>query len=179
VSVDGAGRDGAAVPHIVLLCTGNAARSVMAGAMLEAGGSPVRVTTAGTHVIENQPVSLRTRDALRAVGLHVSVHRSHQLTDDDVNGADLLVAMAAEHVRYVRRRHPAGAGRTATVRWLARHLPAGPGPLVRRVAGLGLESIDPDQQGDVVDPAGGDEDDYVACVAELASLMAELGPRLA
>ena len=52
------------------LLYGNAARSVMAGAMLEASGFEVEVTTAGTHVIEHQPVSIRTRYALNDVGLH-------------------------------------------------------------------------------------------------------------
>jgi protein-tyrosine phosphatase len=150
----------------------------MAGAMLEAAGGGVRITTAGTHVVENQPVSLRTRDALRAVGLNVSVHRSRQLTDGDVDDADLVVAMGAEHVWYVRRRHPSGAGRTATLRWLARHLPPGPEPLAARVARLGLASLDPGGQGDVADPAGGEDEDYTACVRDLEALMADLGARL-
>jgi len=33
-------------------------------------------------------------------------HRSHQLTDADLVGADLVMAMEADHVRYVRRHHP-------------------------------------------------------------------------
>jgi len=103
----------------VFLCTGNAARSVMAGVMLEAHGTPVQVTTAGTHVIEHQPISVRTRYALEVVGLQAAAHRSRQLTAAEAHHADLMVAMAAEHVWYVRRRHPEAAARTATLRYLA------------------------------------------------------------
>ena len=165
-------------PLVIMLCTGNAARSVMAGAMLQARDAPVRVTTAGTHVVEHQPMSIRTREALAAVGLDASHHRSRQLTDADVQRADLVVAMAAEHVRFVRRRHPAGAPRTATIEWLARHLPPGPAPLAERVAALHLDRVDPDEQGDVADPAGGVDADYADCAQRLTVLVADLFERL-
>ena len=166
------------LPLVVVLCTGNAARSVMAGAMLEAAGVPARIVTAGTHVVENQPMSVRTRQALVAAGATVPSHRSRQLSDDHVADAGLVVAMAAEHVRYIRRRHPEAADRTATIVWLAAHLPPGPSPLAARVAALGLEALDPDAQGDVEDPAGGDDGDYVACAMALRDLVGALVARL-
>jgi protein-tyrosine phosphatase len=165
-------------PQILFLCTGNAARSVMAGAILESSGLEVKVTTAGTHVVEHQPVSIRTRHALDVIGLHASVHRSRQLTDAEVRAADVVVALSSEHVSYIRRRHPVGADRTATLRFLARNLPAGTAPLSERVAGLGLAGIDPLVQGDVADPAGGDDQDYINCAHELSSLIGELAARL-
>jgi protein-tyrosine phosphatase len=168
----------AGAPLVIMLCTGNAARSVMAGAMLGVHGPAVRVTTAGTHVVEHQPMSIRTRQALAAVGLDASQHRSRQLTDADVAQADLVVAMAAEHVRFIRRRHPAGGARTATIAWLARHLPPGPAPLADRVAALHLADVDPDTQGDVADPAGGTDEDYADCARQLTGLVAELAARL-
>ncbi len=57
--------------QILTLCTGNAARSVMAGAMLGAAG--LAVVTSGTHVVDGQPMSRRTRDALASLGFVADV----------------------------------------------------------------------------------------------------------
>jgi protein-tyrosine-phosphatase len=164
-------------PSVLTLCTGNAARSVMAGIML--ADAPARVVTAGTFVVEGQPMSRRTRDALTAAGFDsFPAHRSHQLTDADVDGADLIIAMAGEHVAYVRRRHPEAAERTATIRRLVRDLSDGPGSLVERVADLSLATTKIESWEDVEDPAGGEDEVYVSCAKELAQLTAELAPRL-
>ncbi|HEX4218558.1 MAG TPA: hypothetical protein VHZ02_09325 [Acidimicrobiales bacterium] len=164
-------------PCVLTLCTGNAARSVMAGILL--ADLPVRVMTAGTFVVEGQPMSWRTREALASVGVDaLPAHRSHQLTDADVDSADLIIAMAGEHVAYVRRRHPAAAARTATIKRLVRDLAGGPEPLVERVQALGLRAVEIEPWEDVEDPAGGEAEVYVSCAKELAQLCAELAPRL-
>lgn len=176
----------AAVPRVLVLCTGNAARSVMAGYMLEwlAGsrGLSIEVTTAGTHVTEGQPMGMRTRHALEAIpeiaGAPVAAHRSRQLTQPAVDDATVLVAMEADHVRYVRRRHPEAASRTATLRLLSRDLPEGPAPLADRVAALELAAVQLGPHHDVEDPAGKDEAAYAACAKELWMLCRELAARL-
>ncbi len=163
-------------PVLVTLCTGNAARSVMAGALLSDG--PLPVVTAGTHVIEGQPMSRRTRAALEAVDRNADGHRSHQVTEADIDGSVLVVAMAAEHVAYIRRKHPDAARRTASIKRLVRDLPAGPAPLVERLAALRLDEVELGTWEDVEDPAGGEDADYISCAEELADLCVRLLPLL-
>lgn len=163
---------------VITLCTGNAARSVMAGAVLVAGDPGLEVITAGTHVIDGQPMSWRTREALATLGLEANHHRSAQLRPGDLERADLVLAMATEHVRYVRREHPEAADRTATLKRLVRELPAGPEPLRERLTALDLALVEPHEDEDVADPAGGDEHVYVDCAREIHDLLTELLPRL-
>jgi protein-tyrosine phosphatase len=163
---------------VVFVCTGNAARSVMGGAVMGMAAPDMRVTTAGTHVIEGQPISWRTRDALAGIGLKADSHRSRQLRDADVADADLIVGFEADHVGFVRRNYPHAVHKTATLRYLVDHLPPTGGSLAWRLGQLGLDAVVLERQEDVDDPAGGDIDDYRACAAEVDRLVRELLPRL-
>jgi protein-tyrosine-phosphatase len=165
------------MPLVVTLCTGNAARSVMAGALLDGAGGIV-VMTRGTHVIEGLPMSWRTADAIKGLGLTTDGHRSRQLADDDLEHADLVLAMAREHVEHVRRRHPAAAARTGTLKRLARDLPALSGPLRERLAALHLDEVELEPWEDVDDPAGGEADVFHECAGEIHALLSPLLPLL-
>jgi protein-tyrosine-phosphatase len=166
--------------ELLVLCTGNAARSVMAGFMLEhlkagrPGTDGLHIVTAGTHTIDGQPMGMRTRAALSAIPELAEApfvrHRSRQVHAVDMDRADLVVVMEADHVRFVRRVFPESAARTATVRWLCRVLPPPPPSLGVRLDALALASAPLTDEDDVMDPAGRDEEAYAACVAELWDL---------
>ena len=139
----------------------------MAGAALAALGTH-EVVTAGTLVVEGQPMSWRTRDSLAGHGLAAPLHRSRQLRESDVETADLVVGLAVEHVEWVRREHPAAAGRTGTLRRLCRDLPG------RSIAELGLAEVVLEPWEDVEDPGGGELPDFQRCAADVVALVAEL-----
>jgi protein-tyrosine phosphatase len=164
--------------HVVTLCTGNAARSVMAGAILHEHVPGLKVTTSGTHVIEGMPMSWRTRDAITSLGLPIPDHRSRQATEHELDSADLVIALAREHVAWMRRVHPTAAPRTATLKRLARDLPAGPAPLWERLAAMRLHEVMLEPGEDVYDPAGGDLEVFVDCAQEIAGLLHQVIPRL-
>lgn len=161
-----------------MLCTGNAARSVMATVMTREQRTDLEVIGAGTHALEGLPMSGRTRNALAAHGLADPDHRSHQITDTDLRGAALVVGFAPEHVAYVRRIHPGAAARTATLHHLVEALSAGEAPLAERIEALRLHDVDLDGAREVVDPAGGDETTFVACADEIHDLLDRFLPRI-
>lgn len=166
-------------PSVIFLCTGNAARSVIAGAALARRLPELAVATAGTLTIDGQPMSHRTRAALAAVGIEPPAHRSRQASPANLDRADLVVALAPEHVRWVRRTHGAAAGRTATLRRLVRDLPTVSGPLEDRITALNLAGMEPEPWEEVIDPGGGEVEDFVGCARQVVDLVDGLAAALA
>ncbi|HEV3212729.1 MAG TPA: hypothetical protein VGZ03_04960 [Acidimicrobiales bacterium] len=171
--------------RVLVVCHANVARSVAAAHLLvgavDERGTTIELATAGTHATTGQPVSARTSAALAATlgsAVALGAHRAHQLTEGDLDAADVVVAMEAAQVRAVRRAHPPAAGKVASLALLARELPRDPRPVAVRVASMHLADREPDDDDDVVDPAGGDDDAYAAVIAALVELCGELSDRL-
>jgi len=82
-------------PVVYMVCTGNAARSPMAAAMLRDLDIDDRidVRSAGILTLEGHPIGTRTRSALARHGLVDHAHRSRQFRSSDAADADLVVVM--------------------------------------------------------------------------------------
>lgn len=154
----------------------------MAGVMLaqlaDANGEALEVTTAGTHALEGQPMGMRTKAAIASLEvLDTSMlgrHRSHQLLTSDCSRADLIIAMEADHVRYVRRIHPEASAKTGTIWHLATALAPSAVDVASQIASLDLAGVDLDGARDVLDPAGHDQDEYDRCAREIWMLTQDL-----
>ena len=167
---------GAPRPVICFVCTGNAARSVMARVMFAERAPGYQAIGAGTLVLEGHPMSQRTRRALERFEVSDPAHRSRQFGSEHAR-ADLVVVMEPEHVSWVRRHHPEAAPRTGTLSRLVRDL-SSEGTLEERVAALNLAQIATETWEEVVDPASGDQAVFDSCAKVLDDLVDQLILRL-
>ena len=149
----------------------------MAGAIINARRPELNVVTAGTLSVNGQPISFRTREALKHIGLEAQRHRSQQIEHHHVQAADLILALAPEHVEWIRRNFPEVAHRTTTLKRLSRDL-SHEGDLAQRLEDLNLSNIALEPWEEVIDPGGGEVDDFINCASEVLRLCDELCSRL-
>ena len=174
--------------HVLVLCTANRCRSVMAAALLAQrlgaeGESPV-VRSAGVAVRGGEPPPPEVVSVLAGHGLDVGQHRSQAVSAADLDAASLILAMAREHIRHASVTAPGSWPRAFTLKEIVRRAgqarPREPGePLVDWLALLhtGRDRyalLGDDPADDVGDPMGSPVAAFAATAAELEQLILKL-----
>lgn len=92
---------------ILLVCTGNSCRSVMAAGLLKEmleGKGKFKILTAGTSAVNGTPPTAETIQVMSGKKIDVSGHRSTPLTDEMINQADLILVMERRHKEFILQR---------------------------------------------------------------------------
>lgn len=152
---------------------------------LEAAGVEATVSSAGLHP-GGRPATPHGIEVMAARGLDTRAHVSRQLAADLVASADVILAMAREHVREVAVVDAAALARAFTLKELVR-LGEAVGPrsgdesLADWLTRVGrtrerqrLMGVGHDPHYDVEDPVGRGRGDYEATADELDELLARL-----
>ena len=175
------------VTEILVLCTANQCRSVLAESLLRhrltAAGVSASVRSAGM-MPDTGPPPAEVLSALAGYGLDPVAHRGRGLSQGDLASADLVLAMAREHLRYAVVAMPDVWPRAFTLKELVRRgQKIGPRLAGEPLAGwLGrahhgrdraaLLGESPDD--DVADPTGNAPQHYIAIAAQLDHLLGRL-----
>lgn len=136
------------VKSVLLVCTGNSCRSIMAEGILkkylkELGKGDIEVTSAGVHAIDGAGPTIETIEVAKKEGIDVSGLRSKALTDELVKKADLILVMTAYHMDEIIARWPDAA------------------PKVHMIKQFGINSEEQACEDlDIADPIGMDESFY-------------------
>lgn len=108
---------------ILTVCTGNICRSPLAESLLRVvlGGMPVSVESSGTQaLVDSAPPEQTQRVGLDLGAADIAQHRARQLTIEQLEQADLVLAMSKEHRAAVAELLPRAVRRTFTIREFAR-----------------------------------------------------------
>jgi protein-tyrosine-phosphatase len=120
----------------------------------EAGEEEYRVRSAGVWGLESQPPSAYALQMMVERGIDISDHRSHDLTLEDVEEADLILTMERGQAEAIRVEFPQHAHKVH---------------LLSQMAG---------RHYDIRDPYGGPLYEYRQCAAEIEKLIEEGYPRI-
>lgn len=148
------------------------AEVLMRKALSQRGCEGVEVASSGTWAEAGYGAAESAVDALHSRGIDLSAHRTRALDPDEVNAADLVVAMTSVHVREILDVAPEAEGKLVMLKEIPeiRMEPGGAVPESPEARlGLLLEGDRPEGRRslDVDDPIGLPSGAYDRCVSDL------------
>jgi protein-tyrosine-phosphatase len=162
---------------VLFVCTGNSCRSPMAEGILkkmlaENKLDNFEVGSAGTSSLDGVPPSWFAIEVAKAQNVDLTRHSSHQLNQQILGKADLILAMSNEHLEYIRRMNEKALEKTYLLKIFPQHHPSGEYlPMTEN------ENRSPDASY-VKDPIGGSIDDYNRCFLEIEKELRRIFPEL-
>ncbi|OGW77220.1 MAG: hypothetical protein A3C51_01875 [Omnitrophica bacterium RIFCSPHIGHO2_02_FULL_46_20] len=131
------------IRSVLLVCTGNSCRSIMAEGLLKKylkkeGKEDIEVKSAGARAIDDMPPTAETIEVMKKEGVDVSGFRSKRLTYDLIKKADLILAMASHHMDEIIKTAPDAAPKA--------HL--------LKQYGLKTDDVEVREDPDILDPIG-------------------------
>jgi protein-tyrosine phosphatase len=161
---------------VLFVCTGNLCRSPMAEGLLRhelenRGCDDIEVVSAGTWAVAGDPATDEAIAVSENHDVDISSHLSRPVDAEELDGADLVLAMTGVHLQEIASIVPEARFKTMLLNQMAQTKPAALGPdasLEERVQAL-LEGNRPRwrRKMDVADPIGRPLRFYERCFAEL------------
>lgn len=179
--------------EVLFVCTANMCRSPMAehifaaeAARLGGGASRWSLSSAGTRVHPGTEVHELVGRVLAERGLQVPPTPTRQVTEVEVESADLVLTAGREHRAWIVDRFPGVVRRTFTLRQFARQCAAGNGServevglrgqALLDVASAGRRRLQPVAEDDdlIADPVGGGIEEFRACAEQISAAVRQV-----
>lgn len=97
------------IKSILIVCTGNSCRSIMAEGFLKTmlkDKKNIAVSSAGTAAPEGMMPTHEAVDVMKEEGIDITYHRARRITDEMIKNSDLILVMTNRHKNEILTRVP-------------------------------------------------------------------------